>query len=428
MGGGRNRRTRGVRRGAGVSRHGPRARRRARDVPPRRVPGAAHVRELPGPRTVLRDLLGALAGSGNRFVLTTRYVARAHRLLRDAPSAIRADPRAAAHGGRSPCHAAARRPSPAASRRCRRRCRRPRARRTRAAGAGALGRPPAYARTSPRPSAHRSARRADPFSALTCAAGARRRARRRLPVLLRTAPAPRARLRRAEGHPRRARAGRAAHAHRDRAAAPPHARLDEGLPVVARRRGPHRVPAEAIQLRRSDAAPLGAAARLVRAAVRRGPRARGPRLRAGRLPEAEPALALAGAPPRRPRDRSGGSSRSTDRAASRCYASASMDAERLERLPRRGLRRFLLAACRPRARSRVPPISTSTSKRRRCAGPTSARGGTRQAAIVALQPLLQRRLVVLGERRRRARAAASSIRPANCRSMKPRAGSMPPSR
>jgi hypothetical protein len=41
---------------------------------------------FPGLRSVLRDLVGALAASGNRFVLTTRYVARAHRLLRDAPS------------------------------------------------------------------------------------------------------------------------------------------------------------------------------------------------------------------------------------------------------------------------------------------------------------------------------------------------------
>ena len=39
---------------------------------------------FPGLRHVLRDLLEALAGSGNRFVMTTRYVARAHRLLRDA--------------------------------------------------------------------------------------------------------------------------------------------------------------------------------------------------------------------------------------------------------------------------------------------------------------------------------------------------------
>jgi len=41
---------------------------------------------FPGLRSVLRDLIGALSASGNRFVLTTRYVARAHRLLRDAPS------------------------------------------------------------------------------------------------------------------------------------------------------------------------------------------------------------------------------------------------------------------------------------------------------------------------------------------------------
>jgi hypothetical protein len=39
---------------------------------------------FPGLRHVLRDLLEALAGSANRFVMTTRYVARAHRLLRDA--------------------------------------------------------------------------------------------------------------------------------------------------------------------------------------------------------------------------------------------------------------------------------------------------------------------------------------------------------
>jgi hypothetical protein len=38
---------------------------------------------FPGLRHVLRDLLDALTASGNRFVMTTRYVARAHRLLRD---------------------------------------------------------------------------------------------------------------------------------------------------------------------------------------------------------------------------------------------------------------------------------------------------------------------------------------------------------
>jgi hypothetical protein len=39
---------------------------------------------FPGLRHVVRDLLDALTGSANRFVLTTRYVARAHRILRDA--------------------------------------------------------------------------------------------------------------------------------------------------------------------------------------------------------------------------------------------------------------------------------------------------------------------------------------------------------
>ena len=39
---------------------------------------------FPGLRRVLRELLDALAESPNHFVLTTRYVARAHRLLRDA--------------------------------------------------------------------------------------------------------------------------------------------------------------------------------------------------------------------------------------------------------------------------------------------------------------------------------------------------------
>ena len=40
---------------------------------------------FPGLRSVLRDLISALASSGNRFVLSTRYTARAMRLLRDAP-------------------------------------------------------------------------------------------------------------------------------------------------------------------------------------------------------------------------------------------------------------------------------------------------------------------------------------------------------
>ena len=41
---------------------------------------------FPGLRSVLRDLVSALAAGQNRFVLTSRYTARALRLLRDAPA------------------------------------------------------------------------------------------------------------------------------------------------------------------------------------------------------------------------------------------------------------------------------------------------------------------------------------------------------
>jgi hypothetical protein len=47
---------------------------------------------FPGLRHVVRDLLDALAASPNHFVLTTRYVARAHRLLRDATARLEVMP------------------------------------------------------------------------------------------------------------------------------------------------------------------------------------------------------------------------------------------------------------------------------------------------------------------------------------------------
>jgi hypothetical protein len=43
---------------------------------------------FPGLRHVLRELLQALTDSGNRFVLSSRYVARAHRLLRDGAASF----------------------------------------------------------------------------------------------------------------------------------------------------------------------------------------------------------------------------------------------------------------------------------------------------------------------------------------------------
>jgi len=47
---------------------------------------------FPGLRHVVRDLLDALAASPNHFVLTTRYIARAHRLLRDATARLEVMP------------------------------------------------------------------------------------------------------------------------------------------------------------------------------------------------------------------------------------------------------------------------------------------------------------------------------------------------
>ena len=62
---------------------------------------------FPGLRHVLREMLHAMAESGNRFVLTTRYVARAHRLLRDAHARFEGDPLAAARRSGSHGDAAA---------------------------------------------------------------------------------------------------------------------------------------------------------------------------------------------------------------------------------------------------------------------------------------------------------------------------------
>ena len=160
-------------------------------------------------------------------------------------------------------------------------------------------------------------RAADPISALTALLVARRRARALVPVLLRAAAASRARLRRAQGDPRHPRGRRAAHAHRDLAAAAPHARLDEGLSVVARGRRPRHVPAEALQLHRPAAAALGAAALPADAADRRGRGARSAALRARprcRSASRRPRSPTRAVSRRRPRsERAGELSRSTER-------------------------------------------------------------------------------------------------------------------
>ena len=86
---------------------------------------------------------------------------------------------------------------------------------------------------------------------------------------------PRARLRRAEGHPRDSGCRGAADADRDLDPPEAHARVHQGLLVVARGRGPGDVAAEALQLRRPAAAGLGAAALPPDAAHDRGSGARG---------------------------------------------------------------------------------------------------------------------------------------------------------
>ena len=157
---------------------------------------------FPGLRTVLRDLIGALAASGNRFVLASRYPARALRLLREAPSAfeiIHVTPLTTAE-------IRATLPSPSMARAHRTRIREAEADRAhdelaRLVQALSDGRP-AYARLIADTSATLDPHGADPVSALSALLAPGRRARSPLPLLLRAPPASRARLRRAQGHPR----------------------------------------------------------------------------------------------------------------------------------------------------------------------------------------------------------------------------------
>ena len=81
--------------------------------------------------------------------------------------------------------------------------------------------------------------------------------------------------------------------------------LDEGLSLVARGRRPDRVASEALQLRRPDAAPVGAPALPRRAAVDDDIARELHAYVLARLPHAEPALALAGSQPDGPREELG---------------------------------------------------------------------------------------------------------------------------
>ena len=79
-------RARGVRHAARVLRYGARARRRAVHVPARRSSSCGHSRASRACVTCCAISSRGWRPARNRFVLTTRYIARAHRLLRDATS------------------------------------------------------------------------------------------------------------------------------------------------------------------------------------------------------------------------------------------------------------------------------------------------------------------------------------------------------
>jgi hypothetical protein len=216
---------------------------------------------FPGLRHVQRDLIARLATSPARFVLASRFTARVHRLLRDAPARFEVihvppletpDVQAMAHlfvGGRrewastiAPAVTALSAGSPTAAH-------------VLLAGLAAMG------------------QATDPVAALAAAIapdGA---------LTARCRECYELRLHRARGYPRRARRQRAVESHRDLARPPPDAGLDEGLFVVARGRRSDRDARQALLVRRSAAPPVRAALRQARAAERRRRAARGGRVR-----------------------------------------------------------------------------------------------------------------------------------------------------
>ena len=180
----------------------------AGDVPARRVPRAAHVRELPGP--------AQRAARSDRRAGVERQPLRADEPLRRARApaaarragAVRDHPRGAAH---APPRSARRCPARTATITCAARSTTTTSRARATSSRGWCRRSPTAVRPtrapSPRPPpAWRRAARADPVSALAALLAPGGAARAGLPLLLRAAPPPRARLRRAEGDPRGARA------------------------------------------------------------------------------------------------------------------------------------------------------------------------------------------------------------------------------
>ena len=265
-------------------------------------------RAFPGLRHVLRDLLDALAASPNRFVLTTRYVARAHRLLRDATARFEVM--------HLPPLSAVRRHRPARARLQRLRAdghRRPRLPWPRRAGADRRPRRRTCARSATRWLGRGGT--PDPISALTALLrpdGAldhwchfcyelrlhRARGYGALKAILDILAEEEAltlteisqRLHRTPG-------------------------LDEGLPVVARGRRPGRLAPEALQLHRPAAPAVGPSplpARRPRPRRTSPARSSATRSRASRSPSPCPRSRTPASTRRRKSERAGASSRSTD--------------------------------------------------------------------------------------------------------------------
>ncbi len=146
----------------------------------------------------------------------------------------------------------------------------------------------------------------DAISALAALLAPEGPARESVALLLRAAAPPRARLRRAQGNSGDPRRRRRPHAHRDLAAAAAHAGFDQGLSVVARRRGPDCVAAKAVQLHRppllrvwvrlhcraSAPTKTSSRAKCIATALTRIPPAGDPTPTP--TPQAEPAFAMAG--------------------------------------------------------------------------------------------------------------------------------------
>ena len=231
---------------------------------------------FPGLRTALRELLKMLATSANRFVLTTRYISRAHRLLRDATSrfeVIHVPPLSSAEvrdlmlsidGGQ----AMLRDDRGADSL----------ARAVYTLSDGRVGYAQAIGEALSRMVDAQGV--GDPVSALTQLLSPDGR------LAASCASCYELRLHRArgygalEGHSGNSRAGRTADAHRSRAAAQAHAGLDQRLLVVARGRRSDRLAAQALQLLRSAAARVGTSLLPAVVPVRRRSRARSAVVRA----------------------------------------------------------------------------------------------------------------------------------------------------